>query len=464
MVLAGLLLIQGSAISADRPTNWIPLLDSLNELRQQGGVPAMGVIILDEGRPVVIETYGNADPDTPFRWGSITKSFTALAAQQLVREYEVDLSTPIRSLLGEGVYINDWADTHPVRLIHLLELSAGFADLSREEFSDNEPRTLWQALERSQSQRRALWPPGLQHSYSNVPPGLTAGVIEKVSGMSFNAYLETRVFQPLDMRAASLDPVARLPGGYKADGRTPIPYWHVTFAGFGALNASLNEMANFTEALLQGGRLRDREVLPADLIDGFFTPSSTLGVRQGLTVSYASGVYGWVRGAHTFWGHGGDADGYRSRYGLLRGQRRGYVLVINTDNPALLGRMRRLTEDALVDDLPRFPESRAEREDLSVYAGRYYPTSVRFGIDAWQRGDARQATVSVVADGLEFERGSRTSRLIGLGDGRFIRPGDPDTTVVFARDSQGSLHMQGELGNFVNLSNGPCPGFIATCE
>lgn len=459
LVVAGL----PAASTPAQADDWASLAATLDALRAANSVPAYGLVILDGGEPALVHTVG-AGPDTPFRWGSITKSFTALAALQLAREHDVKLDSPIRPVLGPGYYINAWADDHPILLAHLLELSAGFTDLSRAELADNEPRGLWKALARNADERATRWPPGLQHSYSNVPPGLTAAVIERVSQTPFEDYLDRAVFAPLGMTGASLDPVPGLPGGFQADGSTEIPYWHVTFKAFGALNASIEAMARFATVLLNQGRMDDAQVMPPEVVHAFFTPTSTLGARAGLTVTYSPGSYGWVRGGHVFWGHGGDADGYRSRYGLLRGHGRGYVLVINTDNPPLLGRMRRAVEDSLIRGLPTHPALEGDDPELAALAGRYYPTSTRFGMDRWRGGEAEPATVLVTEGQLEFQRGSRRTRLLPVGRGRFVRPGDPAVTVVFARDGAGFLHLQGELGNFVHSSGGSCPGFIGACE
>jgi len=455
--------ISSSAQSAPTP-HWEPLIEKLEALRASGNVPAMGLVLLDRQLPVAVRSFGTAREDTPFRWGSISKSFTALAVLQLVGDHHIKLDSAIRPLLGDGYYVNDWAPQQPVRLNQLLELSAGFGDLSRAEFGDNEPRPLWTALARNQTGRQTLWPPGLQHSYSNVPPGLSAAVIEKVSGSTFEEYVDARVLRPLNMHAASFAPVTGLPGGYQADGSTELPYWHVTFRAFGALNASIAEMANFVAALMNQGRLGSDQVLPADVVDRFFTPTSTLGARHGLEVGYAPGVYGWVRDGHVFWGHGGDADGYRSRYGLLREHGRGYAVVINTDNPDLLRTLQRVIETTLTEDLVKHPPLPPSNEPLEGYSGTYYPAASRFAMARWQAGEARKATVKLCDGALDFTLGKRTTRLIPVGAGRFRRSGDPAVTVVFARDTDGVLYLQGELGNFLNLSRSPCPGFLERCK
>jgi CubicO group peptidase (beta-lactamase class C family) len=451
----------GTTVCADAARQ---VATELEGLRRQEQVPAMGLAIFCNAEPVLISGHGNADVETPFRWGSITKSFTGLAGLRLTRTTAVDLDAPIRPILGPGYYRNPWAATEPVRLRHLLTLSAGLADLSRAEWVDNEPLPLSQALDRHQSDRRTHWPPGVQHSYTNVPPGLTAAVIEQRSGLPFDTFLQAQLFEPLGMKSASLDPVPGLPGGYRSDGITEIPYWHVTFRGFGALNATTSDMSRFIDMLISNGRLDGRRVLSEGLLEQFFTPSGTLGSAAGLEVGYGAGVYGWVRHGQLFHGHGGDADGYRSRYGLLRAHGRAYLVVINTDNPRLLGRMRRLLEQALTADLAPPAGPRPAADDLDAYSGAYYPSTARFDAHGWRTGKRSRAVVRRLGDRLTFEHNRSTITLHPAGEGRFFRTDDPAITVVFVRDNRGSLYLQGELGNFVRTTPGPCPDFLPLCD
>ncbi len=434
----------------------------MDRLRQEGHVPAMGLVVVVDGKPAVVAGLGRATPVTPFRWGSITKSFTALAALCLVRDGRITLETPVRSVIGDGYFTNPWSATEPVRLLHLLTLSAGFADLSRTEWDTNAPLPLWTALARYAPERVAHWPPGLQFSYSNAPPGLTAAVIERVSGVGFEGFLAERVFAPLGMDGASLAPVPDLPGGYRADGETEIPYWHMTYPAFGALNASIRDLSRFLTALVNDGRVPGVAGLPGDLISRFLGPQDTPATVAGLEVGYGAGIYGWVRDGHVFLGHGGDADGYRARYGALPTHGRGYAVVIDTDNPRLLRRLERVVETALVRDLTAQSLTPRTDLDLSGYAGSYYPSSSRFGRTP-PSGGVDRAEITVSGSSLRFRYRGRTTELYPVGSDRFIRAGDPAVTVVFLRHN-GQLFLEGELGNFVNLSTGSCPDFLGACE
>lgn len=460
----------GPARAADASgTRWSPLRDELLALQQRHHVPALVLVILDEGRPVLVHAgtpdgRGRFGPGAPFRWGSISKSVTALVALEAARRQGVSLDTPLADIVPDAPIRNPWAEEAPVRLEHLLELTAGLSDLTREEFDDNVSRPLGEALARHP--RTLLWPPGLQTSYTNVAPGFTAAAVEVLTGIPFEDAARALVFDPLGMAGASYRPVPGLPGGYRADGRTEIPYWHVTFRAFGGLNASPRAMARFLEALLNQGVVSDAKGVSAESVRRMFQARASLGARRGLAITYGSGLYGWVRHGHLFYGHGGDADGYRSRFGLLPGARRGYLIGIDVDDPALLRRMRRLVEDRLTADVPApappppaIPATRA----LQRYAGVYYPSSSRFRTSAWRDGDARRARIEVAGHRLRMIRNGRSTTLVPLGGGRFRRGDDPAVSVVFA-ELNGVTYLQGELGNFVRIDPGPCPDFLPVCR
>ncbi len=464
-----MLLLLGAGVSTAAPDDrWRALRDDLEDLQQRHRVPMLVLVIADDARPVLVHASvldGRAATDRPFRWGSISKTVTALVALEAARRHGVDIDTPVARLLPDPPYRNPWAEQQPLRLGHLLELSAGLPDLSRTEFADNTPRPLGDALARGAETRVLLWPPGLQHSYSNVPPGLTAAVVERITGQPFERAAHRLVFGPLGMDGASFRPVPGLPGGFRAGGREEIPYWHMTFESFGALNAPAADMARLLQALLDEGRVDGRPAVAAGNVARMYRSETTLGARHGLEIGYGAGLYGWFGRGHLFHGHGGDADGYRSRLGLLPGARRGYLVGINVDDPALLRRMQRHIEQALTNDrapLQAPPAIALDTAALTRYAGTYYPASARFAVARWQTGAAVSARIEVTDGGLEFRRGERRVRLLPVAPGRFRRPEDRVVSLVFA-EREGTLFLQGELGNFARLAPG-CAGYVPACD
>ena len=457
----------------------VELMQLLGTIQTEEGIPAFGLVLMDGGQPRLVTARGRtgnpnrpvADADTPFRVGSISKTFTALTAMALVESGELELDAPVGPVVARQ-FANPWQDTHPVRLIHLLGLTAGLADLSRAEFDNNDPTplTLAAALALAPEQRRILWPPGTRHSYTNVAPGLTALVIEERTGERFETVVRGRVLEPLDMPNATYLRntylLENLPRGYRAGGTEEIPYWHMTYRAFGGLSATPREMSRFLTALLNDGRLDGRQALGIRTVRQMSQPTPSLASEAGLPIGYGLGLYGTVRSGFVFFGHGGDGHGFLARYGLLPESGRGYFVVINSDDPPALGRMRRAIERYLTNDLkpPEMPLQVAlPHARLEQLSGDYYPASTRFRVDAWRAGTLPCAHVSRAGDALKLHRAGRTTTLLPVTRALFRRPADPLPTVAFVADA-GELHMQGELGNYTRVQPPESGAVIDPCN
>ena len=428
------------------------LVTRLADLKTEHNVPVLAVAIITPDN--TWSRVWGARLDVPLRWGSITKTVTARTALKLSERGVFTLDDPLAKHIDPGLWQNRWRATHPVRVGQLLDLTAGFPDLSGKAFSYNEPMSLNEALAFAPDHRRTLWPPGLAHGYTNLAPGLTQKLIEQATGTSFAAAVRREVFEPLGMAAATFVDAGELPGGFKADGRTEIDYWQMTYAAFGAMNAPLGDLVRLVQTLMA-------ETPPK--------PTTTLAARAGFAFSYAGGIYPRVRGGHVWYSHGGDADGYRSRYAFLADGSRGYVININVDNPRLLRRIETILETHLAAGLARpTPPPRHLGTDLDQLTGIYYPATTRFGVDQWQAGDAATLNVARAGDDLIATRGDRRTRLIAVRANRFRRPDDPVATVAFVREpgrspgDDGALFVQGELGSFLRL--GDCPSYFLTDE
>ncbi len=465
------------------------LIGALWQQAREQQAPAMGLLVFRHGKLQAGAMCGaGVSLSTAMRFGSITKTFTALTLLTLSRDGKLDPAAPVAPLLPAGAFNNPWATSAPLRVRHLLELSAGLPDLAPEEWNSAKPLSLAQALALDPNQRRLLWPAGLQHSYSNSAPGLSQLLIEQTAKAPLEAAMRIQVFTPLGMRRATLAPTDKLPGGHKADGRTPIPYWHMTFPAFGALNATLSDMQQALGWLIQQGCRWERErcAIPAsglrpDSPLGFrdkqrralFEPSSTAGARAGLALGYAAGIYPRVRHRTLFYGHGGDADGYRSRYGFDPRTGNGYLVVVNVDNPRLLSRLSDRLEQALATPRPLPPLGTMPKAES--IAGRYYPSGTRFEQQRWRSGQARPAIVKRTETHLLFERNGRQTRLLPLASSKqpgtwlFRQRSEPVASVLVTQAQPPGFTapitlLQGELGNYVRVEPGPCPPIFPFCD
>ena len=72
-------------------------------------------------------------PEFPI--GSISKMFIGLAVLKLVEEGKLNLKDKVRELVPEIKFKNKWQATNPVLLVHLLEHTSGWGDMTMAELS-----------------------------------------------------------------------------------------------------------------------------------------------------------------------------------------------------------------------------------------------------------------------------------------------------------------------------------------
>src|SRR5882724_5258001 len=139
--------LQPIALSAQEKPDPAPP-NTLEELQKairtemnKNHVPGAGVALVSRGELLWCGGFGDADIaskkpitcDTEFRVGSISKSFVALALLKLQEEGKINLEATLHDVAPEIPMQNAWESTHPVRIVNLLEHTAGFDDMEAAE-------------------------------------------------------------------------------------------------------------------------------------------------------------------------------------------------------------------------------------------------------------------------------------------------------------------------------------------
>jgi CubicO group peptidase (beta-lactamase class C family) len=316
-------------------------------------IPGLALGVVRGDHVDYVKGYGVAGPDgrpvtaqTPFVLGSTSKSFTALAIMQLVEEGVVSLDAPVTRYLP-WFRTADAEASAKISVRHLLYQTSGLrTNEGRRWLSDNDQSS--GALEQGVRELRRAplrQAAGERFEYSNENYNVLGLIVQVVSGISYEDYIRTHIFSPLQMRqsAAALSDAAAigLASGYRSWLGWPVafeaPYpRRATPAGL--LISSADDMTRYLIAHLNGGRSAKRQILSSQGVAALHAPGAPIvpGIAYGM---------GWAirtaPGPTTIW-HDGDESNFHSHVRLIPEKRLGVVVLMNvggTGNEAEIGRL-----------------------------------------------------------------------------------------------------------------------------
>jgi len=262
--LAGLsmFLIFGPAHALDADLN--AQADALLNKYFEPEGPGAAVAVIVDGEVLVQTSIGLADIDegvpinanSVFDLASVSKHFTAAAALKLAGDGLLDVRQPVSRYVPDYV---DQSPTRPVSVADLVYHLSGIADYTSDSWDGTD-----QEFAQLTTNDHLLWQnehepdraPGILFSYNNSGYALLSLVVERVSGQSFAAFAQARLFRTAGMRSArAVDRLGlRLPKqvvGYKGDGDEGFEESSApsSITGDGNVFASLADMIAWLRAL-----------------------------------------------------------------------------------------------------------------------------------------------------------------------------------------------------------------------
>jgi len=295
-------------------------------------IPGMAVGIAYRDQIVYVQGYGIADdnnrpvkPETPFVLGSVTKSITAIAILQLAEQGRLGLDDSVRKHLPELQW-DESAEGGPVTIRHLLHQTAGLSTYTGRQWladGDLAPAEAVDRLGRIKLRGAA----GSVFRYSNANFILLGEIVTRVSGLSYEDYVEENVFGPLEMRNSfAADPEAKergLASGYQSVfGRLKATNPPLTPAQVpaGYLASSAEDMTHYLLAQLNGGEYRDRKLLTSEGVEKMHKPAPGFPYAMGW-FSYGSRIW-----------HGGDTANFHADVIADLDAGWGIVVLMNTND------------------------------------------------------------------------------------------------------------------------------------
>ena len=299
--------------------------------------PGVALVIIKDGRVVCQRCYGCADLEhnvpitqkTVFDIGSTSKQFTGLAIAMLAEQGKLSLDDDIRKYVP---YVPDFGSTITVR--HLLYHTSGLRDwgdmvtLSGRGMGDLHTMDVF--VEMVKRQRELNFSPGEKHLYCNTGYILLADIVARVSGQPFRAWLETNVFQPLQMEhtcagdnAAEVIPNRAECYGPKAKAGWEQSASQLAVVGSGHILTTAEDMAKWL-LNLESARVGGRKVMDAMFQSG--------KLNNGTRIGYGYGFFlGDYRGTKMI-EHGGDWQHYHSEVLYLPEKRFAVAILSNAGN------------------------------------------------------------------------------------------------------------------------------------
>jgi CubicO group peptidase (beta-lactamase class C family) len=268
-------------------------LDTMLQKVTKAGVFSGSVLVAQNGQVILSKGYGFADREkkisnaaqTKFSIASITKQFTAMAIMMLQEQGKLKVQDKICA------YLTDCPEAwKSITIDQLLTHTSGIPDTPWAFYMQEITSSL--PLEQSIADAKTKpldFQPGEKFSYDNLGFVLLGKIIESVSGQSYEAFLQTNIFEPLQMTNTGFDPARTdLAVGYEdqvyvAD---PINMW-VSFSA-GALYSSVEDLYHWDQALYTD------KLVPQQVLDTMFTAHVLMPDSDGWGYGY-----GWMIGPDT---------------------------------------------------------------------------------------------------------------------------------------------------------------------
>jgi CubicO group peptidase (beta-lactamase class C family) len=285
-------------------------LDRLLAERQADRLPSVAAAVVRKGEPVWSGAVGSASyeegrdatPETQYRIGSITKTFTAVAIMQLRAAGALDLDDRLEQHI-DGIV--NGSPTIRRLLCHLsgLQREAGEMFVTGESPTEDE-------LVASMRDVEFVLRPGESHHYSNLAFALLGQVVARRSGRPYMQYVNERIIGPLGLERTTWLPESPQAQGYLVDeyARTVWQEAETDMSGTaaaGQLWSTVGDLALWAAFLASG----NDDVLAAGLVEEMWFPQ-VMYDPSDWALAWGLGLMLYNQSGRIYGGHGGAMAGH----------------------------------------------------------------------------------------------------------------------------------------------------------
>lgn len=332
-------------------------------------IPGLSIGIVRNDSVIFSKGYGNleiskerkVDENTIFGIGSISKSFTALTLGILVDEGEIDWDDKVKEYLPYfELYAPYVTDNFTIR--DLLTHRSGLKDVSggtlwyHSDYSREEIIKRLKYLEPESSYRE-------KPAYQNVMYVVASEIVKTVSGMSWDNFVKTRVFDKLKMDNTTSQSAER-----ESNSNLAQPHiWNEDYekvaieqengdnlAPGGFIYSSSRDMSNYMRLLLNNGTIGNDTIVSPKIINEIFKPQIIYPFTGApFNNEFTSYGFGWwltPKNGHKIIEHSGGIDGMSANLVMIKDLNLGFVILTNeAEEPATFLLTAKILEKLLDD-------------------------------------------------------------------------------------------------------------------
>ena len=350
-------------------------------------IPGLSATIVKDDSVFWTNSYGYAnisndqlvENTTLFYLASVSKTITATAIMQLYEEDYFELNDPINDYLPFEVNHPDYPDIDITFLMLMTHTSSIQDNWNFIFYINGDPTVpLGEFLEEYLTPGGEYYDsgenfyssePGTYYGYCNVGAALIGYLVENISGVPFDEYCETNIFQPLDMAEtawflADLN-VSNIAVPYFWEAGDYVPYAHYCTNVYpaGSLRTSVTQLRNFLIMMMNDGVYNSTQILQASTVELMLTQQLEWLELMGI-IWWHYDLYGRL-----IWCHPGTTPGCRTAIAIDPETNIGVILLTNSANNAYNTITSKLFDFA--ENQPPYTPSSPEPEngstDVSIY-------------------------------------------------------------------------------------------------
>jgi CubicO group peptidase (beta-lactamase class C family) len=366
----------------------------VREAQSEQRIPSISAAAVGNGEVVWEEALGLADvdgrvkasPDTQYRIGSITKTFTAVAVMQLHDAGELELDDPLSK------HIPGAAHGEPT----LRRLLGHLSGLQREM-----PGYVWETLEfpdreglvSGLADAEQVLRPGARWHYSNLAFALLGEVVARRSGVEYEDYVRERLLDPLGLSRTTFEQTQPAANGYLVEPYSDLvrPEQNLikgAFAAAGSLWSTTADLSRWGTFLVEGAE----GVLAKETVEEMRRFQSMADL-EAWKLGWGLGLMLMREDDRIFVGHGGAMPGFLAGLAVSPKERSGAVVLVNSGAGVKIEELLRKLAVKAAEAYPPEPEpweaAEAVPPELEPLLGRW-----------WSEGN--EVVISIRAGRLEL--------------------------------------------------------------